>query len=85
MKPGGDQGVLIAYDCSGSTGSDPYYYNLVKQLVQDNLKATVVAWDDHLTEVPCEDFVNNQFPKGRGGTNPSVIIPFLVQRDSPDT
>ena len=81
MKPGGNTGVLIAYDCSGSTGSDPYYYGLVKQLVEDNLKAEVVAWDSSLEVVPRESFKKNSFPKGRGGTSPSVIIPHLHQID----
>lgn len=81
MKPGGNTGVLIAYDCSGSTGSDPYYYGLVKQLVEDNLKAEVVAWDSSLEVVPREAFKKNSFPKGRGGTSPSVIIPHLKQID----
>lgn len=81
MKPGGNRGVLIAYDCSGSTGSDPYYYGLVKQLVEDNLKADVIAWDDHMRVVPRDAFKKNSFPKGQGGTNPSVIIPYVREHD----
>lgn len=49
-----DDRVLIAYDCSGSTGHDKYYYSLIKQLVKEHPNAEIVAWDDRLTEVPRE-------------------------------
>ena len=74
-----DDRVLIAYDCSGSTGHDKYYYSLIKQLVKEHPNAEIVAWDDRLIEVPREAFDRNEYPRGGDGTAPSVLCPYICR------
>ena len=73
-----DDRVLIAYDCSGSTGHDKYYYGLIKQLVAQYPTAEVLAWDDKLIEVPRTAFADSSYPRAGDGTCPSVICPYII-------
>ena len=74
-----DDRVLLAYDCSGSTGHDKYYYGLIKQLLAQHPTAEVLAWDDKVVEVPQAAFTNDSYPRAGDGTCPSVICPYILR------
>ena len=71
--------TLIAYDCSGSTGRDNYYYSFVKETVAAHPHATVVAWDHGVSVVSAEMFKRGTFPIGRGMTEPSCLVPYFAR------
>lgn len=82
-------GVLFAYDYSGSTGGQQLYHDLaqlVHQSISDThagtIPYTILAWDSHARIWSPDELARvNRLREGSGGTNPEVVASLIRQNN----
>ena len=83
---------LMGYDCSGSTGigfrdSNVNFYHLKTQDIENNIlndktNVTRIRWDHCITKITKKDLEEiNKKRIGFGGTNPEVLVDYIIQNE----